>query len=299
MTTLGADVNVGQGLFIEVRVGPSFPTLSPLSCPHHLTMLPQAFLTAILVLTVVLLAAEKHKSTYLAPVGIGLTLLACHMFGVVYTGCGINPARCLGPSVVSATFVRKFEPEHCRFPAQSNTSRQPTYHWIYWIGPLIGTFMAVGFYVLLKVSGRLLRWGHDRYPICAPCLLMQLFDYTSVVFGQDADHELTASEEALKEQQTSSRTIGLFRQARGKIIIFHSRKNNRGEAEAMVDAFNPANEQMGLALREGEAVVVDLARARYSEDAMEMGRLSNGVPSVKAEAQDVGGLQAPGTERAM
>ena len=70
-------------------------------------MLPrQAFLTAILVLTVILLAAEKHKSTYLAPVGIGLTLLACHMFGVVYTGCGINPARSFGPSVVSASFVR-------------------------------------------------------------------------------------------------------------------------------------------------------------------------------------------------
>lgn len=80
-TTLGTGVNIGQGLFIE------------------------AFCTAILVLTVILLAAEKHKSTYLAPVGIGLTLMTCHMFAIAWTGCGINPARSFGPAVVSGSFV--------------------------------------------------------------------------------------------------------------------------------------------------------------------------------------------------
>ncbi|PWN86948.1 aquaporin-like protein [Acaromyces ingoldii] len=107
-TTLGTGVNVTQGLFIE------------------------AFLTAILCLTVLLLAAEKHKSTYLAPIGIGLALFSCHLFGVVWTGCGMNPARALGPSVVASSF--------------------PHYHWIYWLGPFIGSLMAVGFYLLLKVS---------------------------------------------------------------------------------------------------------------------------------------------------
>ncbi|PWN22151.1 aquaporin-like protein, partial [Microstroma glucosiphilum] len=123
-TTLSTGVNVAQGFFIE------------------------AFLTAMLVLSVLFLAAEKHKSTYLAPLGIGLTLLVCHLFGVGWTGCGVNPARSFGPAVVDVQF--------------------PGYHWIYWIGPLFGSLMAVGFYLLLKA-----------------------FDYTSVVFGQDADHELT------------------------------------------------------------------------------------------------------------
>lgn len=79
-----------------------------------------------------LLAAEKHKSTFLAPIGIGLVLLACHMFGVPWTGCAMNPARALGPSVVARSF--------------------PSYHWIYWLGPILGSLMAVSFYLLLKVS---------------------------------------------------------------------------------------------------------------------------------------------------
>jgi aquaporin related protein len=81
LTTLGKNTNVAQGLFIE------------------------AFLTAVLVLTVLFLAVEKHKGTYLAPIGIGLTLFSCHLFGVVWTGCGINPARAFGPSVIQGTFV--------------------------------------------------------------------------------------------------------------------------------------------------------------------------------------------------
>lgn len=90
-----------------------------------------------------------------------------------------------------------------------------------------------------------------------------------------------------------------MRRARGKVVIFHSRKNARGEPEAKVEAFDPDDEQMGQAVTEGQAVVVDLDTARYAEDAMEMGRLTNGVPSMKPIAQDVGGLQAPGTEKAM
>jgi len=95
------------------------------------TLSIQAFLTSILVLTVLLLAAEKHKSTFLAPIGIGLVLLVCHLFGVPWTGCGMNPARAFGPSVVSGTF--------------------PIYHWLYWLGPILGSLMAVSFYLLLKV----------------------------------------------------------------------------------------------------------------------------------------------------
>jgi aquaporin related protein len=103
-TTLGPGVNTAQGLFIEVstlhsiEIDTSILTLSLFS-PL------QAFLTCILVLTVIFLATEKHKSTYLAPVGIGLTLMTCHLFGVVWTGCGINPARAFGPSVISLSFV--------------------------------------------------------------------------------------------------------------------------------------------------------------------------------------------------
>jgi len=99
------------------------------------------------------------------------------------------------------------------------------------------------------------------------------------------------------------------------VIIFHPKENSLGETqEATVAAFDPESQQMEHAVRHGDATVFDLARASYSEDAMETGtageageagrsqetgKLINGVPSMKAEAQDVGGLLAPGTQRAL
>lgn len=61
-TTLGGDTSVVRGLFIEM------------------------FLTAMLVFTIFMLAAEKHKGTFLAPVGIGLALFIAELAGVYFTG---------------------------------------------------------------------------------------------------------------------------------------------------------------------------------------------------------------------
>lgn len=68
-TTLSAGTSVVRGLFIEM------------------------FLTAMLVFTIFMLAGEKHKGTYLAPVGIGLALFIAELAGVFYTGGSLNPAR--------------------------------------------------------------------------------------------------------------------------------------------------------------------------------------------------------------
>jgi len=57
-TRLGGGASISQGLFIEV------------------------FLTAQLVFVIIMLAAVKHKSTYLAPVGIGLTFFVTEMIGM-------------------------------------------------------------------------------------------------------------------------------------------------------------------------------------------------------------------------
>ena len=57
-TSLGGGTSVAQGLFIEV------------------------FLTAQLVFTIFMLAAEKHKATFLAPVGIGLSLFIAQLTGL-------------------------------------------------------------------------------------------------------------------------------------------------------------------------------------------------------------------------
>jgi aquaporin related protein len=88
------------------------------------------FLTAQLVFTIFMLAAEKHEATYIAPIGIGLSLFVAELMGVFYTGGSVNPARSFGPCVVTHTFV--------------------SYHWIYWIGPILGAFVASAFYMLMK-----------------------------------------------------------------------------------------------------------------------------------------------------
>jgi len=106
-TRLGGGTSIVRGLFIEM------------------------FMTAFLVLTVLMLAAEKHKSTFLAPVGIGLSLFVGMMASTYYTGGSLNPARSFGPAVVTHSFVG--------------------YHWIYWVGPILGSLLATGFYELMKV----------------------------------------------------------------------------------------------------------------------------------------------------
>ncbi|KAH7345212.1 aquaporin-like protein [Rhizoctonia solani] len=103
--TLAQGINSAQAVFIE------------------------AFMTSALVLAVLMLAAEKHRSTPFAPIGIGLTLFACHLWGVVYTGAAMNTARAFGPAVVT-----KFHKDH----------------WVYWVGPFIGSLMATLFYSFLK-----------------------------------------------------------------------------------------------------------------------------------------------------
>ncbi|TVY92793.1 Aquaporin [Lachnellula willkommii] len=106
-TTLAGGTSLQQGVFIE------------------------AFLTAELVFTIFMLAKEKHKATFIAPVGIGLALFIAEMVGVYYTGGSLNPARSFGPCVVTGTFDAE--------------------HWIYWVGPFIGTCIAVFFYKFIKM----------------------------------------------------------------------------------------------------------------------------------------------------
>jgi len=55
-------------------------------------------------LAILLLAAEKHKATFIAPIGIGLALFVAELLGVYYTGGSLNPARSFGPDVVLGQF---------------------------------------------------------------------------------------------------------------------------------------------------------------------------------------------------
>ncbi|OCT48643.1 Aquaporin-1 [Cladophialophora carrionii] len=105
-TTLGNGTTPAQGVFIEM------------------------FLTSLLVFTILMLAAEKHYATFMAPVGIGLALFVAMMAGLPFTGSSLNPARSFGPAVAIPYF--------------------PGYHYIYWFGPIMGALLAGGYYRFVK-----------------------------------------------------------------------------------------------------------------------------------------------------
>ncbi|KAI1821548.1 aquaporin-like protein [Xylaria intraflava] len=106
-TKLALGVNIAQGLFAEM------------------------FFTSYLVFVVLILAAEKSRDTFLAPVGIGLALFVAEIPGVYFTGGALNPARSFGCAVAAPSFVG--------------------YHWIYWVGPALGAIIASGYYRFVKL----------------------------------------------------------------------------------------------------------------------------------------------------
>ncbi|ESZ94615.1 hypothetical protein SBOR_5026 [Sclerotinia borealis F-4128] len=106
-TSLGSGTSIAQGFVIE------------------------GITTAALIFTIIMLAVEKHKATFVAPIGIGLALFVAHMVAVPFTGASLNPARSFGPSAIVWNFPRE--------------------HWIYWVGPILGAGLAVLFFRLIKL----------------------------------------------------------------------------------------------------------------------------------------------------
>ncbi|MCJ1311150.1 hypothetical protein MMC25_004820 [Agyrium rufum] len=137
LTTLNHGTSIVQGLFIEM------------------------FLTFLLVITILMLAVEKSRATFVAPIGIGLALFVAELSGVYFTGGSLNPARSFGPSAVAHQF--------------------PGYHWIYWLGPVLGACMAAGFYHFVKFT-----------------------NYEEVNPGQDAIDDREAATQEKRVQRRSS-----------------------------------------------------------------------------------------------
>ncbi|XP_013392640.1 aquaporin AQPAn.G [Lingula anatina] len=82
----------------------------------------EIFCTLVLVFTV--FAACDGSRTDLSgsrPLSIGIAVTMAHLYAHEYTGCSMNPARSLGPALISDTW---------------------TNHWVYWVGPLVGGLIA-------------------------------------------------------------------------------------------------------------------------------------------------------------
>eukprot|EP00244_Chara_vulgaris_P012036 TRINITY_DN618_c0_g1_i2.p1 TRINITY_DN618_c0_g1~~TRINITY_DN618_c0_g1_i2.p1 ORF type:complete len:309 (+),score=42.99 TRINITY_DN618_c0_g1_i2:66-929(+) len=87
--------------------------------------LTEVVITFILVFVIWGTAVDPRGPSAIAPLMIGLTILANHLVAVPITGASMNPARSFGAVVWSHKWAD---------------------HWIYWIGPLLGASMAALFY---------------------------------------------------------------------------------------------------------------------------------------------------------
>merc|ERR1712013_749058 len=82
-------------------------------------MVMELLMTMVLVLVVYASAVDSANKTapMVAPLLIGLTVTVAHLVLMPYTGTSINPARSLGPALVSGAVDD---------------------HWVFWVGPLLG-----------------------------------------------------------------------------------------------------------------------------------------------------------------
>jgi hypothetical protein len=145
---------------------------------------------------------------------------------------------------------------------------------------------------------------------------VQACDYTLVVAGQDADHEDP-------EKQRHAIGSSLVRQVAGKVIVFHPKETTVPALEKDIEmkseetvrrsqvpvaAFDPTNEAMREALRDGQATIIDLGLTSIQtdgNDAEEPGAIAansamyggrGSAFSMRSVGQDNGAMLPPGTE---
>jgi len=81
----------------------------------------EGLLTFFLVTVIFMTAVSKRASPGFAGLAIGGMIFLIHVIGVPLTGASVNPARTLGPAIISDSW---------------------DFHWIYWAGPIIGAVVA-------------------------------------------------------------------------------------------------------------------------------------------------------------
>jgi len=67
------------------------------------------------------LSGEDYGPGKLTPFAIGMTIMCLHTVGIPMTGASMNPARSFGPALINGCWDN---------------------HWIYWIGPILGSSIA-------------------------------------------------------------------------------------------------------------------------------------------------------------
>ena len=81
----------------------------------------EAILTFFLVTVIFMTAVHKKAAAGMYGLAIGGMIFLVHLVGGPLTGASVNPARTLGPAIISGYW---------------------DYNWIYWVGPIVGAVIA-------------------------------------------------------------------------------------------------------------------------------------------------------------
>ncbi|ESP03879.1 hypothetical protein LOTGIDRAFT_156476 [Lottia gigantea] len=95
-------------------------------------ILCEMLLTTVLVLVILLVAVDPRTKTELAPLAIGMAVTVDIFAGIFVTGASMNPARSFGPAIAMTVFKNAIW----------------KHHYVYWIGPALGSILAALIYKL-------------------------------------------------------------------------------------------------------------------------------------------------------
>lgn len=125
-------------------VNPSYPVESIILC--------EIILTFVLVITVLMAAVDGGERNVLAPLAIGFAVLVDILAGGNISGASMNPARSFGPAMAYSFFGERANslcPSNSTDPCMMSVKYHWYYHYVYWIGPLIGGALAAALYKLV------------------------------------------------------------------------------------------------------------------------------------------------------
>jgi len=117
-------------------------SLLPVVTTQTVAIIIEVILTFLFVLVVLSASDEKNKVENPSLV-IGLTLTLVHLFGIPFTGTSVNPARSIGPALVSGgDYLSQL--------------------WVFIVAPLVGGILAALFYkFIIKTNEKELVYEED------------------------------------------------------------------------------------------------------------------------------------------
>jgi aquaporin NIP len=89
----------------------------------------EIFMSALLMFVITSVATDTRASGQTAAIAIGATVALASLFGGPISGASMNPARSFGPALVAGQWL---------------------YHWVYWVGPIVGAGLGALAYQWLR-----------------------------------------------------------------------------------------------------------------------------------------------------